>query len=210
MGGEGVETLMEIFDWVKDLSVWVMHWANTPYGGLALFVLAFCESSFFPIPPDVLLIALCMANSPMSFWYALICSLGSTLGGMLGYGIGRIGGRPLLERWVRAERIHLVERHYQRWDVWAVAVAGFTPIPYKVFTISAGAFLLGFLRFVIASILSRSARFFLVAGLFYFFGSTINQFISRYFNILSILFIVLLILGFWFIKVSSKRAMRNP
>ena len=184
-----------------------MHWANTPYGGLALFVLAFCESSFFPIPPDVLLIALCMANSPMSFWYALICSLGSTLGGMFGYGLGRIGGRPLLERWVRAERINLVQRYYQRWDVWAVAVAGFTPIPYKVFTISAGAFLLDFLRFVIASILSRSARFFLVAGLFYFFGSTINQFISRYFNILSILFIVLLLLGFWFIKVSSKRAM---
>ena len=148
MGGEGVETFMEIFDWVKDLSVWVMHWANTPYGGLALFVLAFCESSFFPIPPDVLLIALCMANSPMSFWYALICSLGSTLGGMLGYGIGRIGGRPLLERWVRAERINLVQRYYQRWDVWAVAVAGFTPIPYKVFTISAGAFLLNFVRFI--------------------------------------------------------------
>ena len=90
-----------------------------------------------------------------------------------------------------------------------MAVAGFTPIPYKVFTISAGAFLLDFLRFVIASILSRSARFFLVAGLFYFFGPTINQFISRYFNLLSILFIVLLLLGFWFIKVSSKRAMRN-
>ena len=111
---------------------------------------------------------------------------------------------------MRAERIQLVERHYQRWDVWAVAVAGFTPIPYKVFTISAGAFLLDFLRFVIASILSRSARFFLVAGLFYFFGPTINQFISRYFNFISILFIVLLLLGFWFLKVSSKRAMRNP
>ena len=143
----------------------------------------------------------------MSFWYALICSLGSTLGGMFGYGLGRIGGRPLLERWVQAERINLVQRYYQRWDVWAVAVAGFTPIPYKVFTISAGAFLLNFVRFIIASVLSRSARFFLVATLFYLYGPTINQFISRYFNILSILFIVLLLLGFWFIKVSSKRAM---
>ena len=143
----------------------------------------------------------------MSFWYALICSLGSTLGGMFGYGLGRIGGRPLLERWVRAERINLVQRYYQRWDVWAVAVAGFTLIPYKVFTISAGAFLLNFVRFIIASVLSRSARFFLVATLFYLYGPTINQFISRYFNILSILFIVLLLLGFWFIKVSSKRAM---
>jgi membrane protein DedA with SNARE-associated domain len=89
-------------------------------------------------------------------------------------------------------------------------VAGFTPIPYKVFTISAGAFLLNFVRFVFASILSRSARFFMVAGLFYFFGPAINSFISRYFNILSILFILLLLLGFWFLRVSSKRAMRNP
>jgi membrane protein DedA with SNARE-associated domain len=88
-------------------------------------------------------------------------------------------------------------------------VAGFTPIPYKVFTISAGAFFLNLIRFVIASLVSRSARFFLVAGLFYFFGPTIKQFILRYFNVLSILFIVLLILGFLFIKVSSKRAMRD-
>ncbi len=200
---------MEIFDWIKDLTVWVVHWAHTPYGGLALFVLAFAESSFFPIPPDALLITLCMANSPMAFWYALICSVGSTLGGIFGYVLGRIGGRPLLERWVKPERIALVQQHYQRWDVWAVAVAGFTPIPYKVFTISAGAFLLDFIRFVIASILSRSARFFLVAGLFYFYGPAINAFISRYFNILSILFIGLLIVGFWFLRVSSKRAMRN-
>jgi membrane protein YqaA with SNARE-associated domain len=186
---------MELAGWIKDLTVWVTHWSQTPYGGLALFVLAFCESSFFPIPPDALLIALCMANPPGSFWYAVVCSLGSVLGGILGYVLGRFGGRPLLERWVSAERVQLVQRYYQRWDVWAVAVAGFTPI---------------LLRFIIASLASRSARFFLVAGLFYFFGPAINQFILRYFNILSILFIVLLILGFWFIKISSKRAMRNP
>jgi membrane protein YqaA with SNARE-associated domain len=201
---------VELAGWIKDLTVWVIHWAQTPYGGLALFVLAFCESSFFPIPPDALLIALCMANPPGSFWYAVLCSLGSVLGGILGYGLGRFGGRPLLERWVSAKRIQLVQRYFQRWDVWAVAVAGFTPIPYKVFTISAGAFLLNLLRFIIASLVSRSARFFLVAGLFYFFGPAINRFILRYFNILSIIFIVLLILGFWFIKASSERAMRNP
>ena len=200
---------MEFLDWIRELSLWVVHWSQTPYGGLALFVLAFSESSFFPIPPDALLIALCMANAPMAFWYATLCSLGSTLGGVFGYALGRIGGRPLLERWVRAERIHLVQRHFQRWDVWAVAVAGFTPIPYKVFTISAGAFLLDFWRFVVASILSRSARFFLVAGLFFFFGPVINQFISRYFNVLSIIFIILLVLGFWALRTSSKRAMRN-
>ena len=200
---------MELTGWIKDLTVWVIHWAHTPYGGLALFVLAFCESSFFPIPPDVLLIALCMANPPMSLWYALICSLGSVLGGVFGYGLGRIGGRPLLERWVSVERIQLVQRYFQRWDVWSVAVAGFTPIPYKVFTISAGAFLLDFVRFMVASLLSRSARFFLVAALFYFFGPPIRQFIGRYFNILTILFIVLLLLGFWFVRAHSKRAMRG-
>jgi membrane protein YqaA with SNARE-associated domain len=202
--------MMEVLEWFRQLGIWMIHWAQTPYGGLALFVLAFCESSFFPIPPDVLLIALSVANSSLAFWYALLCSLGSVLGGVFGYGLGRIGGRPLLERWVRPERIQLVQSHYQRWDIWAVAVAGFTPIPYKVFTVSAGAFLLDFWRFVLASILSRSARFFLVAGLFFFFGPTINQLISRYLNVFSVLFIVLLLLGFWFLRVSSKGAMRNP
>jgi membrane protein YqaA with SNARE-associated domain len=203
------EFSMDSLAFLKDLGIWVVHWAQTPYGGMALFILAFSESSFFPIPPDVLLIALCVANSPLSFWYALVCSVGSTLGGMFGYALGRRGGRPLLERWVRAERIQLVQSYYQRWDVWAVAVAGFTPIPYKVFTISAGVFLLDFRRFVIASVLSRSARFFLVAGLFFFFGPAINRFILRYFNILSILFFLLLFLGFWFVRIASKRAARN-
>jgi membrane protein YqaA with SNARE-associated domain len=200
---------MEIAGWIKELTVWVIHWAQTPYGGLALFVLAFCESSFFPIPPDALLIALCMVNPPLSLWYGLVCSLGSVLGGIFGYGLGRIGGRPLLERWISMERIQLVERHYQRWDVWAVAVAGFTPIPYKVFTLSAGAFLLDFIRFMVASALSRSARFFLVAALFYFFGPPIRQFIGRYFNLLTVLFIALLVLGFWLLRIHAKRAMRD-
>ena len=192
---------MEIFDWVKDLSVWVMHWANTPYGGLALFVLAFCESSFFPIPPDVLLIGLCMANSPMSFWYALICSLGSTLGGMLGYGIGRIGGRPLLERWVRAERIQLVERHYQRWDVWAVAVAGFTPIPYKVFTIAAGALHMLLPAFVLASIIGRGGRFFLVAGLIMWGGESMERRLRMHVDTIGWIVVVVGLAGFAYLQI---------
>jgi membrane protein YqaA with SNARE-associated domain len=151
-----------------------------------------------------------VANSSLAFWYALLCSLGSVLSGVFGYGLGRMGGRPLLERWVQADRVALVQRHYQRWDVWAVAVAGFTPIPYKVFTISAGAFLLDVWRFVLASVISRTARFFLVAGLFFFFGNEVKGFIIRYLNIISVLFVVLLVLGFWFLRVSSRRALRNP
>lgn len=200
---------MDILNWFKELGLWVVHWAQTPYGGAALFVFAFCEASFFPIPPDALLIALSAISPPLAFWYALICSLGSTLGGMFGYVLGSRGGRPLLERLVRPERIKLVESYYNRWDVWAVAVGGFTPLPYKVFTISAGVFFLHFRRFVVASLFSRSARFFLVAGLFFFFGPTIKHFIYRYLDILSILFFVLLLLGFWFLRLASKRAARE-
>ncbi|MBW1981552.1 MAG: DedA family protein [Deltaproteobacteria bacterium] len=195
--------------WLHALADWVVHWAHTPYGGIALFMLAFCESSFFPIPPDLLLIALCAVDSQQSFWYASLCTAGSVLGGIFGYGLGRFGGRPLLERWVRPEKVRLVERYYRRWDVWAVAVAGFTPIPYKVFTISAGAFLLQFGRFVIASTGSRGARFFLVAALFYFFGPAVNSFISKYFNVLSVLFVVLLILGFWILRTVSRGAAQD-
>ena len=201
---------MEIIDWIKDLNVWVIHWAQTPYGGLALFVLAFCESSFFPIPPDVLLIALCMANSPQAFWFALLCSLGSTLGGIFGYVIGRSGGRPLLERFVREERIRMVQQHYQRWDVWAVAIAGFTPIPYKVFTIGGGAFKIDFKIFMLASLVSRSLRFMTEGLLLYFFGAPIRDFLYTQFNWLSVAFVVLLVGGFWLVNRVGRRASREP
>ncbi|MBW1710998.1 MAG: DedA family protein, partial [Deltaproteobacteria bacterium] len=93
-----------------------------------------------PIPPDALLIALCLINPKAAFIYAFICALGSVLGGIIGYFIGLKGGRPLLKRWFKSEKISLVENYYQKWDVWAVGIAGFTPIPYKIFTISAGVF----------------------------------------------------------------------
>lgn len=189
-----------------DLVTWVVAWAHTPYASAALAVLAFAESSFFPIPPDVLLISLCLISPAHSFGYALLCTVFSVLGGMFGYGIGRYGGRPILERFMSASKIYAVERYYQRYDVWAVGIAGFTPIPYKVFTVSAGTFLLNFKRFVLASFVGRGGRFFLVAALFYFFGEPIGEFVKRSLNTLSVAFAVLLVGGFALIHWWSKKS----
>lgn len=189
---------------LKRLYNWVLHWAETPYGTWALFILAFAESSFFPIPPDVLLIALAISIPKKSFKYALVCSIGSVLGGGFGYLIGlefmEFIGQPIIDFYGGNYKYQYIQQLFNRYGGWAVAVAGFTPIPYKVFTIAAGAFKIKLSVFFIASILSRSARFFMVGGLIYAFGPSIRSFIDRYFNILAIVFMAFLILGFLAIK----------
>jgi membrane protein YqaA with SNARE-associated domain len=189
---------------LRRLYDWVLSWAKTPYGSWALFLLAFSESSFFPIPPDVLLIALAVAIPKKSFKYALICSFGSVLGGCFGYLIGWkfmvLIGNHIVELYGLTPKVETIEILYNKYDAWAVGIAGFTPIPYKVFTISAGVFQINFLVFIIASFVSRSARFFLVGGLIYTFGSQIQSFIDKYFNILATAFTVLLVTGFIIIK----------
>ncbi|MBW2039755.1 MAG: DedA family protein [Deltaproteobacteria bacterium] len=184
---------------------WVISWAYTPYGVLALFLNAFAESSFFPIPPDLLLIALSLIRPQWALGYATICSVGSVLGGVLGYFLGLKGGRPLLQRVISEERIRWVERYYQKYDVWAVGIAGFTPIPYKVFTISAGVFVLDLKRFIFISLVSRSARFFAVGLMIFLFGETVKSYLTEYIDIFSIAFVVLLVLGFLAIRFFSKR-----
>ena len=189
---------------LRRLYDWVISWAETPYGTWALFLLAFSEASFFPIPPDVLLIVLAVAIPRKSLKYALICSSGSVLGGCFGYLIGwqfmASIGDHIVEFYGLAARFEYIKLLYNRYDAWAVGIAGFTPIPYKVFTISAGAFNINFMVFVIASLVSRSARFFLVGGLIYVFGTSIRDFIDKYFNILVTAFTILLVAGFLIIK----------
>jgi len=183
---------------------WVLHWADTPYGMPALFLLAFAESSFFPVPPDVLLIALAIAIPTRAFRYALVCSLGSVLGGMFGYFIGwqfyELIGKPIIDFYGYHEHYNAIKELYQQYDAWAVGIAGFTPIPYKVFTIAAGAFDIKFGVFLLVSAISRSARFFLVSGLIWYFGPSIKSFIDKYFNILVVIFTIGLIGGFVLIK----------
>ena len=189
----------------KKLYDWVLSWAETPYGSWALFILAFSESSFFPIPPDVLLIALAVGKPEKSLKFALICSVGSVLGGILGYLIGwqfmAMLGEKIVDFYGLTAKVDYIGTLYHQYDAWAVAIAGFTPIPYKVFTITAGAFKINFLIFVLASAVSRSLRFFLVGGLIYKFGPHIQTFIDKYFNILAVAFTILLVGGFVIIKM---------
>jgi membrane protein YqaA with SNARE-associated domain len=181
-----------------------MDWIGGRYGEWMLFLIAFVESSFFPLPPDIFLIAMCVAIPTKSFRYAAICSVGSVLGGALGYGLGfwfMDGiGMTIVDWYGLTGKYDLVQQYFKAYDVWIVGTAGFTPIPYKLFTITAGFVHSNFLTFMVVSLLSRSARFFLVAGLIWKFGPQITRFINRYFNILSIAFIVLLAGGFFLMK----------
>ncbi|GMT49326.1 MAG: cytochrome b561 [bacterium] len=192
--------------WIRSLYDWVLHWAKTPYGVPALFILAFAESSFFPIPPDILLIALALSVPTKSFRFALVCSVGSLLGGIVGYGIGwGLWGsfESIFIDYIPGftqERFLYIQGLYKDYDFWIVFIAGFTPIPYKIFTILAGVMGINLPIFILASALSRSARFFLVAGLIYKFGPTISKFIDKYFNWLTLAFMVLLIGAFFILK----------
>lgn len=192
---------------MRRLYDWVLHWAATPYAVPALFVLSFAESSFFPIPPDVLLIALCIGNVRGSYRYAFWCSLASVLGGIAGYGIGMFAWdqlRDVFYAWVpgvNEASVAKVSALYEQHNFWIVFVAAFTPIPYKVFTIAGGVFAISFPMFVIASLIGRAGRFFLVAALLWKFGPPMKSFIDRYFNLLSFVFVVLLIGGFALIKL---------
>ena len=191
---------------VRKLYDWVLHWAETPYGPLALFILAFAESSFFPVPPDLLLIALCLGAIKKSWRFAFYTAVASILGGMAGYLIGH--GlwdvvNPFFFKYIPGFTPAVftkVMANFNEYGFWYVFTAGFTPIPYKVFTIASGVFKLNFPLFVLASALSRSLRFFLVAGLFKKFGPGIKVFIDKYFNWLAIAFVVLLFGGFMLIK----------
>jgi len=187
---------------------WVLSWADSPHSTAALFVLAFVESSFFIVPPDVLLIALCISKQKKSFRYALVCSAGSVIGGAFGYIIGfyffDMIGVKILELYSALDKYEHVRVIFNDYGAWGVAVAGFTPIPYKVFTIAAGVFKLNFLSFIVASTFSRSARFFIVSGLIYKFGAPVKKFIDKYFNILCVVFVVLLVVGFYVVKVAIK------
>ena len=191
---------------VRRLYDWVLHWADTPFGGPALFLNAFAESSFFPVPPDPLLMALSLGKPRRALHYAFYCSVASVLGGLLGFWIGAVIWhlvRDLFFTYVPGfdqEVFDRVQQLYRENDFWVVFTAGFTPIPYKVITIGAGVFGVNLPVFILASVISRSARFFLVAGLIRLFGPPIKSFIDRYFNLLTILFMVLLVGGFLVIK----------
>lgn len=184
---------------------WVLRLAHTRHGTLALFLLSFAESSFFPIPPDVLQIALTLEKRSKAFYYAFVSTVGSVLGGVAGYGIGwglwELVEGPFYRYIAPKETFDQVAQLFDKYDFWAIFIAAFTPIPYKVFTVSAGVFHLSLVMFIVASIIGRGARFFIVAGLLYKFGAPIKTFIERYFNLLTIVFTLLAVGGFALLKL---------
>ena len=199
--------------WLRKLYDWVLKWSNSKYGPLMLGLMAFAEASFFPIPPDVLLIPLVLGLRAKALRLAFICSLGSILGAIFGYVIGSylwwegVNQFSWLARLFfnvipgfTPEIFYSIQTKYEIWNFWVVFTAGFTPIPFKVITISAGAFDINFILFVIASTLSRSARFFLLSALIWKFGEPMRVFIDKYFNLLAIIFMILLIGSFVLIK----------
>ncbi|MDD5331377.1 MAG: DedA family protein [Candidatus Nanoarchaeia archaeon] len=170
-----------------------------PLGSLGLFVLAFIESSFFPVPPDILLIILCLADPKNALWFSLVCTVGSVLGAIFGYGIGYVGGRPILNKLFKQEKIDKVHRLFEKHGGLAIFIAGFTPIPYKVFTIASGVFYIKLRTLIIYSIIGRGLRFFLVGGLIMFFGNPIIAFIDKYFETISLLVgIVVIAVAYWY------------
>ena len=187
----------------------MIAWASTPYAPLVLFILTFWESSFFPLPPDPLLIAMAVAEPANAPLFALIATAASVLGAVLGYFIGKKGGRPIVYKLFKEKKVRAAEGLYKRYDVWAVGAAAFTPIPYKVFTITAGIAELRFWPFILVSIVGRGARFFLLGMLVYFFGPQIQNVIDQYFELLTISFLVLVVLGFVAVKYGGDYLSRK-
>jgi membrane protein YqaA with SNARE-associated domain len=201
-----------MFTVLRKLYNWVLHWAETPYGLFALFILSFSEASFFPVPPDVLLIVLILGRREQALKFAVICSIASIAGGFVGYSIGHFiwwDGTNYnsfanfffnnIPGFTEA-LFQKIQNQYNNYGFIIIFTAGFTPIPFKVFTISAGAFDISLPLFLIASTISRSARFFLVSFLIWKYGEKINYFIDRYFNILSILFVIILFGSYFLIN----------
>ena len=202
-----------MFTVLRKIYNWVLHWADTPHGLIALFILSFSEASFFPVPPDVLLIALALGSREQALKFAFICSIASIAGGLVGYSIGHFiwwDGTNYnsfanfffnnIPGFTEA-LFQKIQNQYNNYGFIIIFTAGFTPIPFKVFTISAGAFNISLPLFLFASTISRSGRFFLVSFIIWKFGDTINSFIGRYFNLLSMLFVVILVGSYLIINV---------
>ncbi len=189
---------------LRRLYDWTLSLASGPRAPQALGAVAFAESSVFPLPPDLLLVPMCVSNRQRAWFYAAVCTAASVLGGMLGYLIGAVlfeqVATPILTFYGYMDKFDQFAQIFDDWGWWFVFIAGLTPFPYKVITIASGVFALNLPVFIVASIVSRGIRFFVVAGLLYLFGPTIREFIEKRLGLVFSVFMVLLIGGFAVIK----------
>ena len=190
---------------IRALYDWTIRQAQTPYALWTLAVISFAESSFFPIPPDILLIPMIIAQPTKAFLFAGVCTFASVLGGCAGYVIGALLydslGIPVLDFYGYADKFAEFQSLYNEHGAWVVFGAGITPFPYKVITIASGVTGLDIMTFSVASLLARGIRFFVIAGLLWYWGEPISRFIERNLGWLSIVFFVLLVGGFVMLKL---------
>lgn len=190
---------------IRRLYDWTLGLAAHRHAPIALFAIAFIESSVFPIPPDILLIPMILAAREKAWRYALLCMIGSVLGGIAGYAIGHFlfesVGRPVLQLYGYGAKFEQFRDYYNHWGAWAVFIAGVTPFPYKVITILSGVTALNPLVFIVASVLARGLRFFVIAALIWKFGPPIRDFIERRLGLVFTIFVVGLIGGFFVVKL---------
>jgi len=186
--------------WLRRAYHWTLAWADHPQAQWALFMIALIEASVFPIPPDILLLALALGRPDLALRFASICTAGSTVGAAIGYAIGFFLftsiAEPLLQAYGMMEQFHHVEVWFADWGLWLVLIAGFSPIPFKVITIAAGAFGLPFVGFILTAFLSRGARFFLEGGLLRWGGVRLRAWVEQYFEWATLGIALLVILGF--------------
>jgi len=186
--------------WLRRAYHWTLSWAEHPFAGRALLFIAVIEASVFPIPPDILLIALALGRPMSAFKFAGLATVGSVVGAIIGYAIGMFlftaVAQPVIEFYHATGRFEHVQQWFIEYGVAIILIAGFSPIPFKVFTIAAGAFGLPFLPFVLASIVSRGARFYLVAALLRWGGDRLRAFVEKYFEWLTIAVAVVVVGGF--------------
>jgi membrane protein YqaA with SNARE-associated domain len=183
---------------------WTLHLAESRHALWALAFVAFVESSVFPIPPDIIMIPLIIARPNRAFTIATVALVASVLGGILGYFIGwglyESVGKPVLEFYGKADAMEAFNAKFNEYGAWAVLIAGVTPFPYKVITILSGVTQLNFTVFMLASVVARGLRFFIVAALLWKFGAPIRDFIERRLGLMFTLFVILLAGGFYVVK----------
>ncbi|MFH1592759.1 MAG: VTT domain-containing protein [Candidatus Woesearchaeota archaeon] len=185
--------LNSLFEWTQGIF--------EPLGSLGLFILAFIESSFFPIPPDILLVVLALGNIGGAFWYALIATLGSVIGGIFGYGVGFFFGEVVLRKLVKEEKLKKIHDLFNKYEALAVLVAAVSPIPYKVVTIGAGVFSINFRKFVLYSVIGRGFRYFLEATLIFFIGDKLLELLkSGVFDWIALIVVVVLVVVYFVYK----------
>ena len=188
----------------RQLYDWTLNKATHPKAPWFLSIVSFVESSFFPIPPDIILIPMIIANQLKAWWYAFICTISSVIGGIFGYCIGSFFystiGILIVKYYSLESLFSSFEYQYNEYGIWIILGAGFTPFPFKFITIASGVFHLNIYLFIIVSLIARGLRFYLIATLLKLFGNYIKIYIDRYFNIIVALFFILLIGSLFFLK----------